>query len=131
MHSTTASVWGEFKIPMKKIVSSENGMAEDITFYQDSRAHLSDELRMLDIVLRLEMMRQRKNRPSGQHEPYKGLVLFDDDMAAMLENKENPFARGDAHGDSDPLATALSDELDEYESQIRERCAANLCAGRY
>lgn len=90
--------------------------------YQSSWEHLSDELRRLDLLIRLRFQQQPPAAPPGLLDQLKGLVISDEEVAHLLqESGSGP--------DSGKALTAeqaeLIESLEKLTRQIQERRAAS------
>ena len=52
--------------------------------YASSWDLLRDELTRLDLLIRLQLLRQRNNQPPGPLDQFKGLVLTETEIAGLL-----------------------------------------------
>lgn len=89
--------------------------------YESSYEHLSDELKRLDLLIQLRLCgRQSQNRPSDSPlEMFKGLVVMEEEVAALLGNCENPASAYEAE------EAMLVERLSQLESHIHSRLTAN------
>ncbi len=103
--------------------------------YSSSWEYLSDELKRLDLVIRLQVVKQRKlhtENPLGQ---FKGLVLSEEEITSLLAGVNNSLIEGAKRVSSldpdDSGSQRLVMDLDQLESQINERRAISLKEGIY
>ena len=52
--------------------------------YTNSWDHLSDELERLDLLIRLQLFRQRRRQPSNPLDQFRGLVVTETEVASLL-----------------------------------------------
>lgn len=52
--------------------------------YADGREHLQDELRLIDQLIRLHLLRKRRHFSSGRLDQFTGLVVSDEEVERML-----------------------------------------------
>jgi len=92
--------------------------------YPTGWSHLADELRALDLRLRLLLLRHQHNEqaePTGLLEQLRGLVLTDREIARLLEHSDNDSE--DALGDERSPRRTLIQACDDLDKQIRARVA--------
>src|SRR5262245_8125502 len=72
--------------------------------YATSWEHLSDELRRLDLLIRLRLLRERRDRPADPSvillDQFRGLVLSDEEIAGLLVDADGAHS-GDLHSSND------------------------------
>lgn len=94
--------------------------------YANSWDHLSEELRRLDFLIRLQLLRQRRRQASNPLDQFRGLVVTETEVASLL---------GDPAETSDLDDTAEEDSLRgillELEKEIAERRALSQEEGIY
>ncbi|HEU4510760.1 MAG TPA: hypothetical protein VFR78_21195, partial [Pyrinomonadaceae bacterium] len=85
--------------------------------YANSWDHLSDELQRLDLLIRLQLFRQRRRQPSNPLDQFRGLVVTETEVESLLadEDPEDEFDPGRAEEYS--LVAALA----QIEIEIAER----------
>jgi len=118
-------------VPSASAATTNNSIDAKSMPYPDNWSYLSDELILLDMVLRFEIARQRFIRPQRQNDQYKGLVLFDEDMDFLLENRDAPFYQSSGMPDGSPELRSMLAEINRLESRILERRSAGSDAGMY
>jgi hypothetical protein len=150
------------KLKMEKNIKNRravSGCPLGAALYAGSREHLQDELRRLDLLVRMEVLKQRESGPQNPWEQFKGLVLSEEEIARLLAEDAGPLildrapgarsepstgrvprpgaAPGGAPGSDSPAGTGaaeiegLARALNKLQSRIQERCAASLEAGTY
>ena len=108
----------------------ENREAEEArASYASSYEHLSDEMRRLDMLIRLRLLREHHTNPPNLLDQFRGLVLADEEITRLLADAERPHS-GDTPLHCEPqeqheLATALS----QLEDAIQQRLAASAQDG--
>ena len=106
-------------------VSLDNRQADEaVASYASNWEHISDELRHLDLLIRLRLLQEQHQKPAHPLDQFRGLVLSDEEIAGLLADSERPHA-ADApvnpqHQEQQELVTALS----QLEGNIRQRLAA-------
>jgi SpoVK/Ycf46/Vps4 family AAA+-type ATPase len=94
--------------------------------YQTSREHLLDELHRLDLMLNVEVVRQRMDPAHGTFDRFRGLFLSDDEIDAALECSEPPSPMPAKRQAGSEL---LPERLRQMERQIAEKIAASAAEG--
>lgn len=89
--------------------------------YAGPLEHLADELTCLDLRLHIQVIKQRSGGRSHSLEPFRGLVLSDEEIDALLAGSHGPDS-GPGPGEcSDPDLQPLEAALAERESCVKER----------
>ena len=96
-----------------------------LSAYESSWAHLCDELKVLDLLIRLRLLRQTWNRQPNAWDQFKGLVLTEDEITQLLTNA---IPRDDPQHSQ---CQSLLAELEQARSDVEERRAASLLTGTY
>jgi hypothetical protein len=88
--------------------------------YSGSYEHLSDELKRLDVLIRLRLRERRRpgSPPGASLEMFKGLVVTEGEVLELL-------ADGDTAGEAEAEADVLAERLGRLDSQIKDRLAAS------
>lgn len=97
------------------------------TAYSSSWEHLADELKYLDLLLRLRTLDVRSRHPASPLDQFKGLVLSDDEIGDLTANL--PFSEEGSAGSVTSEQQRLSEELARSGSLIEGRRAAAIEAG--
>ncbi len=96
--------------------------------YTTNWAHISDELRRLDLLIHLQLLKHQRSVSVNGLEQYRGLVLSDQEVAGLLENcwplPEKP--EREISGPDDPRTQFLCQALNQLASQIERRRNASL-----
>jgi SpoVK/Ycf46/Vps4 family AAA+-type ATPase len=87
-----------------------------MTAYRNSREHLFEELRRLDLVLNLAVARQRRDPTLAGFNEFRGLFISEDEIDGLLSNGR---AAGQAPDGDDEVA-----KLEEAVERAAERTAA-------
>jgi len=74
---------------MSKVAASLNEF-NVVREYANGWEHISDELKWLDLNIRLLLIKQRKQQPGDPYEQLKGLVLSEAEVYRLLDNHEQP-----------------------------------------
>jgi len=99
------------------------------TLYANNWEYLLDELRRLDLLIRLEILKQHQSGPQNPWEQLKGLVLSEGEIARLLAEDGG---RGDNPADAqDAEIKRLTGALFKIQTQIQKQRCASLEAGIY
>jgi len=93
--------------------------------------YLFDELRRLDLLICQEVLRQRSGRPANPLEPFKGLVLTEEEIAGLLTDTVGLVGEERSLQHDDPGSQRLEEALSRLECQIQERRDVSLKEGAY
>ncbi|HEX8748247.1 MAG TPA: AAA family ATPase, partial [Pyrinomonadaceae bacterium] len=94
--------------------------------YPDSREHLFEELRRLDLMLNLRVARQRQDPAFKGFDEFRGLFITEDEVDFITGRK----GRDDAQRDGQQAeAAALAEAIEQAERSIVMRTAASRRAG--
>jgi len=99
--------------------------------YATSWEHLEDELRRLDLLIHLQVLKQRSCQPANPLDQFKGLVLSEEEIAELLTDVASPLADETLLNTDDAESQTLAETLSKLEYQIEERRAASLKDGVY
>jgi SpoVK/Ycf46/Vps4 family AAA+-type ATPase len=101
--------------------------------YRDAWAHLHDELNRLAIRIALRTHARHHRRPADPLDPFKGVVISDSEIAALLHDvtaPPQPSAPGaETSAGSDPEMRGWIEALAEADACIDARIAATRQAG--
>jgi len=109
---------------MPELAASSQRPTPTLIPYPTGWAHLADELRALDLRLRLLLLRNQHNEqdePAGLMEQLRGLVLTDRAISRLLEHSDNDDE--DALGNGRSQCRTLIQARDDLDKQIRARIA--------
>jgi SpoVK/Ycf46/Vps4 family AAA+-type ATPase len=116
---------------MPEVSAKSQKTISDELAYANSWEHLSDELKRLDSLLRLQMLKQRNRHQENPLEQFKGLVMSEQEIAGLLSDDPNPLD-DENHLKTDVLEDRrIIESLNQLESKINERRAASLKEGIY
>jgi AAA+ superfamily predicted ATPase len=104
-------------------------IAKQPAAYACSWDHLSDELQRLDLLIRLQLFRQRRRQPANPLDQFRGLVVTETEIESLL-------ADGDPAGEEEFDQTALEENafanaVAEIENEIAERRQQSEQEGTY
>jgi len=107
---------------------AEQNLPNNVAAYANSREHLAEELRCLDLRLRLGVLKHPRAQTSDELAPFRGLVVTDTEISDLLDQTSSA-AR------STPVDFAerqqLERELTEIQNEILDRRIAGRQAGSY
>lgn len=98
---------------MSKVAASLNEF-NIVREYANGWEHISDELKWLDLSIRMLLIKQRKQQPGDPYEQLKGLVLSESEVYSLLDNFVQP-----AHDHS--VIKKVTEQLVQLESIIQKR----------
>jgi ATPase family associated with various cellular activities (AAA) len=95
--------------------------SESYAAYNSSWEHLSDELRRLDLLIRICTLRHLMKQPASDLDKFKGIVISEEEIAGLL---------ADDYGTTEnPEIRASEEELQNLILRIEQRCIASIKAG--
>jgi SpoVK/Ycf46/Vps4 family AAA+-type ATPase len=116
---------------MEDRVTQRRGTLDGAAAYAHSWEYLWDELRCLDLLIHLRVLQQRNNQPSTPLEPFKGLVLSEEEIAALLSGAANsPMDEAAAHPNGAESQTLVED-FRRLSAHVGQRRDASLREGVY
>jgi SpoVK/Ycf46/Vps4 family AAA+-type ATPase len=92
--------------------------------YEDTWEHLQDEMRLLDLLMRREVLRFRRPAPNDQADLFKGMFISDAEIDRILSAGGHPGDKAEDGG-----FAALRRSVDERRLEIAERKRASLEKG--
>ncbi len=93
--------------------------------YASDWEYLTDELKRLDLLLRLGLLREHHGKPANLLDQFRGLVLAEEDIVRLLADSARPPCH-DASIDHEPQEQQeLVKALSQLEDRIQQRRAAN------
>ncbi len=98
--------------------------------YASAWAYLSDELRRLDLLIRLQVLRQGSNQPAGPLDQFRGLVLSESEVNGLL-TITNDLVQDGSSSSNPSEYSRLAATLDILESEIEQRRARTVAEGVY
>lgn len=110
-------------LPDERMVIGNEGV------YADSWEHLLDELRRLELLIHLQVLKQQNWQPADQLQPLKGLVISKEEIDRMLAGVTGPLTDLSISSPNDAKMQSLMEALSRLEYQIRERRAASMKEG--
>ncbi len=115
---------------MEETVST-NSSVGGLLAYADSWEYLCDELKRLDLIIRLQILRNHRSQPASPLDQFKGLLLTENEIAGLLhEQKDQPadeITENANHLECQALLTALG----QKESEIEGRRAVSFKQSKY
>ncbi|MFY9607373.1 MAG: hypothetical protein WAU45_02000, partial [Blastocatellia bacterium] len=101
------------------------GRRGELRAYPSNWSHLADELKRLDLLIKLQVLSSWKGQPTSPLDQFKGLVVSDAEIAVLLRQMSEAAdpAESTEAGESD--IQVLIDELSRLDSEIEERRQAS------
>ncbi|MGH7889532.1 MAG: hypothetical protein ACRENF_03170, partial [Thermodesulfobacteriota bacterium] len=99
--------------------------------YADSREHLSDELRRLDLLIRLEILKRRNYQLKNPLDQFKGLIISEEEIAGLLSDSPAESGRENDISASAFESKSLINSINNLQSEIKERRAECAELGIY
>jgi cyanate lyase len=88
------------------------------SIYDHSWNHLSDELSRLDLLISLQLRRQRNVQTPNTEEQLRGLMLSEDEILNLLKEK-GPLNSSDRSQPSDSEERQLIETIYQFESHLK------------
>jgi SpoVK/Ycf46/Vps4 family AAA+-type ATPase len=95
--------------------------------YHNSLEHIFDELRRLDLRLRMRIERERAGQAQSGHHEYRGLVISEEEMVALLQGGEGEAWETD--GVESAEAQRLISEIETLDQEIAARLGESAALG--
>lgn len=118
----------------KKITQKYLAMLQNINnkeIYVNSWEYLSDELKRLDLLIYLQVIRLRNKSPANPLEHYKGLIITEEEIFYLLETDVGQLTDKSLTNHNDSKNYLLMNNLNQLESQIQARRAVSFKEGVY
>lgn len=106
---------------MPKVSKHKQSTNNQDAAYSNPLDHLADELLCLDLRLHLQVINQRSRGRSNSLEPFRGLVLSDEEIDALLGGSECPDFGPSSGEYSDPDLQPIEAALAKLASSVKER----------
>jgi AAA+ superfamily predicted ATPase len=116
---------------MQETAARANTSTAGFPGYASSWEHLSDELKRLDLLIRLQVLARRGSQPSSPVNQLKGLFITDDEIADLAGNIRNKSVDEAGEQRDQAECQALLAALAHIESEIEQRRAASYQEGTY
>src|SRR5215204_5793441 len=97
--------------------------------YANSWDHLSDELQRLDLLIRLQLFRQRRRQTSNPLDQFRGLVVTETEVESLLADGDP--ADEEQFDQSRVEEHSLIADVAEIENEIAERQKQSESEGAY
>ena len=97
--------------------------------YADNLEYLLDEIKRLDLLIRLRLLAKQSLRPASPLDQFKGLVLLEEEMIQLIAGSAGKPADESSDIANNSEAQILAQGLSKLESQIEQRRAASLASG--
>lgn len=93
--------------------------------YVNSWGHLADELRRLDLLIKLQILNQWKSQPASPLDQFKGLVVSDSEIALLLRRLADAPEQRDNAEPPEPDTQEIIEALACLDAEIEERRLAS------
>ena len=114
---------------MPKAITDIEADRDEQTAYASSLEYLSDEMKRLDLLIRIKVLKKR--RPATLLDQFKGVVLSEEEIDDLLTTSGNSsWIEGDI-GPTSPDEQALTQAFQQFSSYVDGRRAASLQQGIY
>lgn len=110
---------------MPKVSKHKQSTNNHDAAYSNPLEHLADELLCLDLRLHIQVIKQRSGGRSHSLEPFRGLVLSDEEIDALLAGSHGPDFDSSSGDCFDPDLPSIKTALAELESSVNERRRAS------
>jgi hypothetical protein len=77
---------------MPEVVLANQRADEAVASYATDWEHITDELRYLELLIRLRLLREQPKAQTNLLDQFRGLVLPDEEIARLLTDPEGPYA---------------------------------------
>lgn len=94
--------------------------------YKSSWEHISDELKRLDLLIKLRVFSQRRALTAKPHHKFRGLVIDEEEISGLFADDESLSLSAD-----DTEIRQILSEINATETSIKERRAGSLENGVY
>jgi len=115
---------------MTETATAQEATTNSPPAYASAWAYLSDELKRLDLLIRLQMLRQGNNQPAGPLDHFRGLVLSESEVNGLLSITHDPGQNGSSLVNASEYGE-LATTLESLESEIDQRRACTIAEGVY
>jgi SpoVK/Ycf46/Vps4 family AAA+-type ATPase len=102
---------------------------EERAYYASDTDHLLQEMRRLDLLIRLRLMQGQPKTPPNPLDHFRGLVLSDEEIARLLAVPEESPAADGCMPHWDQEQQELSAEINQLAEEIGQRLAASARHG--
>jgi hypothetical protein len=110
---------------MREVLLANRRADEAAAAYAADWEHIADELRYLELLIRLRLLREQPKTQTNLLDQFRGLVLSDEEIARLLIDPERPYA-DDALPNHEPEEQQeLVQALRQLESRMQQRLAAS------
>jgi len=98
---------------------------EGFAAYDSSWSHLADELKRLDLLIKLQVLNQWKSQPADPLDQFKGLVVSDAEIAMLLRRMAEVPERSDDAEPAESDSRETIEALARLDKEIHERRLAS------
>ena len=110
---------------MQDVLSDNQCTDESAVAYAADWEYLADELRALDLFLRLHLLRTQPEKPPTVLEQFRGLVLLDEEIASLLADPETLYTPAAPSNYDHQKQQDLAETLRQLAGHMQQRRAAS------
>src|SRR5689334_11877390 len=111
---------------MPRAVSKAGGEGEHQTGYATNLDYLTDELRRLDLLIRLRLLEKQSGQQANPLNHFKGLVLLEEEIVGLLADAGGVASNENLAGQPDPNTRLAAETLAQLAERIEQRLAASV-----
>jgi SpoVK/Ycf46/Vps4 family AAA+-type ATPase len=116
---------------MLEVVAGSQNVSPRAQAYTGSWDLLRDELKKLDLLIQLQLCKQKSRQPPGPLDQFKGLVVTETEIAGLLMGLASNYRNQTDTDGVDRDTTELMNALAQINSEISERRAISIDDGVY
>ncbi len=117
--------------PMPQMVSDTKKEMNRQIGYATNLEYLSDEIKRLDLLIHLQVLKQRNEHTATPLDKFRGLLMSEDEIDRLLTDVRGAAENEGPLNGADAKARILTESLSDLESEIQQRRAATLKGGIY
>lgn len=97
--------------------------------YASNLQYLQDELRRIELLIHLALLKRQGRQTASPLDQFKGLVLLEEEILQLVAGPADGYGDESSSTANNSKAQMLSETLDHLESRIAQRRAASLLDG--
>jgi SpoVK/Ycf46/Vps4 family AAA+-type ATPase len=106
-------------------------VSEKSSLYSNSLEYLLDELKCLDMMIHLRMVKENHKKTVNSLEDFKGLILSEEEILGLVTGCQSQFSEKGLSNHENKDIRLLEEALEQMGSQIQKRRTASLKNGIY
>lgn len=114
----------------KMACDTREGISQHLC-YSDSMEYVSNELKHLELLIRLQVLKQRGDHSAAIQDPFRGLVITNEEVDGLLADYDGGPEDENPASEDGAKISMLTEASNYLESEIRHRRAASLEKGIY